>query len=67
MKKSILSGLTCSVLSSYVLADDIEKIVVIAPMQTPLNIKTDPKLPRQPLPAQDASDLLSSISGFSLI
>ena len=67
MKKSILSGLTCSVLSSYVLADDIEKIVVIAPMQTPLNIKTDPKLPRQPIPAQDASDFFSSISGFSLI
>ena len=67
MKKSILNGFICTLLSSYAVADDIEKIVVIAPMQTPLNIKTDPKLPRQPLPAQDASDLLSSISGFSLI
>jgi len=58
MKKTILSGLICSLISGYSLADEVEKIVIIAPMQTPLNITTDPKLPRQPLPAQDASDLL---------
>lgn len=67
MKKTILGGIICSLISGYSLADEVEKIVIIAPMQTPLNITTDPKLPRQPLPAQDASDLLSSISGFSLV
>lgn len=47
--------------------DSLERIVVIAPMHSPLDIKTDPKAPRQPLPAQDGADLLSSIAGFSLI
>jgi iron complex outermembrane receptor protein len=64
------SALTLAVLASFSPlshADEIEKIVVIAPMQTPLTVTTDPKLPRQPLPAQDGADLLSSIAGFSLV
>ncbi|KZN65163.1 hypothetical protein N473_00920 [Pseudoalteromonas luteoviolacea CPMOR-1] len=45
----------------------MEHIEVIAPMHSPLDIKTDPKATRQPLPAQDGADLLSSIAGFSLV
>ncbi|MCK2127859.1 TonB-dependent copper receptor [Thauera aromatica] len=43
-------------------------VVVTAPLTTaPLTITTDPKAPRQPLPAHDGADLLKSIPGFSVI
>jgi iron complex outermembrane recepter protein len=46
-------------------ADDI--MVVTSPqMQDPLTVLTDPKAPRQPLPAQDGADLLKSIPGFAV-
>ncbi|MBR0346589.1 MAG: TonB-dependent copper receptor [Rudaea sp.] len=52
-------------------ADEIElfdPIVVTAPMQTsPLTVVTDPKAPRQPVPASDGADFLKSIPGFSSI
>ncbi|TMN34985.1 TonB-dependent copper receptor [Pseudoalteromonas sp. S2755] len=66
MKRTLLS-LAIASLSSITHADEIEKIVVIAPMQTPITLATDAKAVRQPLPAQDGADLLSSITGFSLI
>ncbi|WP_249348527.1 TonB-dependent copper receptor [Pseudoalteromonas citrea] len=67
MEKTILSIALLIAISTHAENSDLERIVVVAPMHSPLNIKTDPKLPRQPLPAQDGADLLSSISGFSLI
>lgn len=43
-------------------------VVVTAPMQdSPLTVVTDPKAPRQPVPASDGADLLKSIPGFSMI
>lgn len=43
-------------------------IIVTAPMQdTPLTVVTDPKAPRQPVPASDGADFLKSIPGFSTI
>ncbi|MDG2539340.1 TonB-dependent copper receptor [Dyella jiangningensis] len=43
-------------------------IVVTAPMQeSPLTVVTDPKAPRQPVPASDGADFLKSIPGFSTI
>src|SRR5690606_2018596 len=33
----------------------------------PLTLETDPKAPRQPLPAQDGADYLKTIPGFSVI
>lgn len=43
-------------------------IIVTAPMQdSPLTVVTDPKAPRQPVPASDGADLLKSIPGFSVI
>ncbi|KPC49680.1 Ferric enterobactin receptor precursor [Amantichitinum ursilacus] len=42
--------------------------VVTAPRETsPLTIVTDPKAPRQPVPASDGADYLKSIPGFSAI
>jgi len=49
-------------------AEEIEHIVVTAvAMQSPLTVVTNPKLPRQPLPAHDGADYLSSITGFNVI
>lgn len=35
--------------------------------QSPLTVMTDPKIPRQPVPASDAGDYLQTIPGFSAI
>lgn len=44
------------------------EIVVTAPrMSGPLQVVTDPALPRQPLPAHDGADYLKTIPGFSVI
>jgi iron complex outermembrane receptor protein len=46
----------------------LESVVVTAPtMEAPLTVTTDPKAPRQPLPAHDGADMLKSIPGFSVI
>ncbi|GLU31375.1 outer membrane copper receptor [Trinickia caryophylli] len=41
--------------------------VVAAPEATPLVVVTDPKTPRQPLPASDGADYLKTIPGFASI
>lgn len=44
----------------------LSPVVVTATMQdSPLTIITDPKRPRQPVPASDGADFLKSIPGFS--
>lgn len=49
-------------------ADAIEQMVVTAvKTEQPLNVITDPKKPRQPLPANDGADYLKTIPGFSVI
>ncbi len=46
----------------------IEEVVVTAPMVSePLTVVTDPRAPRQPVPAHDGADYLKNISGFSVI
>ena len=46
----------------------LDSVVVTAPtMDMPLTVTTDPKAPRQPLPAHDGADLLKSVPGFSVI
>ena len=35
--------------------------------QSPLTVATDPKIPRQPVPASDAGDFLQTIPGFSAV
>ena len=47
---------------------ELEQVVVTAPRMTaPLLVVTDPKQPRQPLPAHDGADYLKAIPGFSVI
>ncbi|WP_116136663.1 TonB-dependent copper receptor [Trinickia diaoshuihuensis] len=41
--------------------------VVASPISTPLVVVTDPKTPRQPLPASDGADYLKTIPGFTSI
>ncbi len=46
----------------------LEEVVVTAPMVSePLTVVTDPKAPRQPVPAHDGADYLKNIPGFSVI
>lgn len=46
----------------------IEQMVVTGvKTEQPLNLATDPKKPRQPLPASDGADYLKTIPGFSVI
>jgi iron complex outermembrane receptor protein len=48
--------------------DPLEEVVVTASrMHAPLTVITDPKAPRQPLPAHDGADYLKTIPGFSVI
>ena len=42
-------------------------VVVAPPMEQPLTVITDPKAPRQPLPAHDGAGLLKSVPGFSVV
>lgn len=44
-----------------------EMIITGVKTDAPLTIETDPKAPRQPLPAQDGADYLKTIPGFSVI
>ena len=65
-------GLFAVTVSQAVFAADdtsvLDEVVVTAPkMQEPLKVETDPKAPRQPVPAHDGADYLKSIPGFSVI
>ncbi|AUM00197.1 TonB-dependent copper receptor [Rhodocyclaceae bacterium] len=43
------------------------QVVTAAPMNEPLTVVTDPRAPRQPIPALDGADILKTIPGFSVI
>ncbi|WP_430460321.1 TonB-dependent copper receptor [Thalassolituus sp. LLYu03] len=46
----------------------LEPVVVTAPATSDvLTVSTDPKAPRQPVPAHDGADLLKNIPGFNVI
>jgi iron complex outermembrane receptor protein len=46
-----------------------EEVIVVTAARTvsPLEVVTDPKAPRQPVPAHDGADYLKTIPGFSVI
>lgn len=45
-----------------------QQVVIIATQPSaPLTVSTDPRAPRQPVPAQDGADILKTIPGFSVI
>jgi iron complex outermembrane receptor protein len=46
----------------------LDEVVVTAPaMEQPLVVQTDPRKPRQPVPAHDGADYLKTIPGFNVI
>ncbi|MFT3897934.1 MAG: TonB-dependent copper receptor [Thermomonas sp.] len=45
----------------------LDRVVVTASPVQPLTFVTDPKLPRQPVPASDGADYLKTIPGFSAL
>lgn len=47
--------------------ETLEAVVVTAAPVSPLTFDTDPRLPRQPVPASDGADYLKTIPGFSAI
>lgn len=48
--------------------ETMDEVVVTAPQSNePLTVKTNPKKPRQPVPAHDGADYLKTIPGFSVI
>lgn len=46
-------------------AKTLDRVVVIGMQTQPLTFETDPKLPRQPVPASDGADYLKTIPGFT--
>lgn len=73
-KSKTLTVAIISSLTQIALAQDaksntsIEEVVVTGvSMDTPLQLSTDPKAPRQPLPAADGADYLKTIPGFSVM
>jgi iron complex outermembrane receptor protein len=70
-----LSTLCCAILASTAVADEhaghtneLSPLVItaVAP-SSPLTVVTNPKDPRQPVPASDGGDYLKTIPGFALI
>jgi iron complex outermembrane receptor protein len=46
----------------------LDEVVVTAPaMEQPLVVQTDPRKPRQPVPAHDGADYLKTIPGFNVV
>jgi iron complex outermembrane receptor protein len=71
-RRSILSLAILSVLSRTALAAShehpIEEVIITGVYtDAPLLVTTNPKAPRQPLPAHDGADYLKTIPGFSSI
>ena len=59
-----LAGAAAAAVDRY----EFEEVVVTAArMHAPLLVTTDPRAPRQPLPAHDGADFLKTIPGFSVI
>ncbi len=63
-----------SLASLSVAAEQHQHTLELTPMiitgvaqQSPVTVVTDPKIPRQPVPASDASDYLQTIPGFSAV
>ncbi|MBU0688041.1 MAG: TonB-dependent copper receptor [Gammaproteobacteria bacterium] len=70
MKLKMIAASVVLALSNPALAADeaLDEVVVTAPQSSaPLTVKTDPKKPRQPVPAHDGADYLKTIPGFSVI
>lgn len=70
-KQTLLGIAIAFALADMAMAEDttqLDEVVVTAPaMSDPLTVVTDPKAPRQPVPAADGADYLKNIPGFAVI
>lgn len=65
---SVLLALSPAIHAQHEHHAQVEELVVTGVRtNTPLQLVTDPKRPRQPLPAHDGADYLKTIPGFSVI
>ena len=65
---ALLGGLALVVPAARAQVAPLEPVVVTAERDdAPLQVVTDPRKPRQPLPAHDGADYLKTIPGFSVI
>lgn len=54
--------------NAFAAVETLPEVVVTAPaMEQPLVVTTDPRKPRQPIPAHDGAEYLKTIPGFSVI
>ena len=70
MKFKMIAVSVALALSNPLMAADemLDEVVVTAPQSSaPLTVQTDPRKPRQPVPAHDGADYLKTIPGFSVI
>ena len=74
-KKTLSLAIMCT-MAAFAHADDnqdpglgepTEMVITGVHMEHPLSVETDPRVPRQPLPAPDGADYLKTIPGFSVI
>lgn len=70
-RPAVASAALLALVTTPTLAEEesarLDEVVVTAPaMLDPLVVRTDPKAPRQPVPAQDGGDYLKNVPGFSL-
>ena len=65
---ALLGSLFVAVPAARAQVEPLEPVVVTAERDdAPLKVVTDPRKPRQPLPAHDGADYLKTIPGFSVI
>lgn len=68
LNKVLLALLALSFQTQAADSQMLDEVVVTAPQSDePLTVRTNPKAPRQPLPAHDGADYLKTIPGFSVI
>jgi iron complex outermembrane receptor protein len=71
LSRRALAAAISRIVAQFACANDnqlLEEIAVTgARMDEPLTVVTDPKAPRQPLPAHDGAGYLTTIPGFSVI
>lgn len=71
-RKALVAAILSASASSVSIASEapatVEEMVVTGVRtDAPLNVSTNPKAPRQPVPAHDGADYLKTIPGFSVI
>ncbi len=65
---ALLGGACLSLSAAHAQVAPLDSMVVTAERDdAPLTVTTDPRKPRQPLPAHDGADFLKTIPGFSVI